>query len=139
MSIEGVLELGGFSALHQARLLDSQLRRVRWEAEHDWTPGEALGEILSYLDRIEHFTASGLTASRVRRRMLWLLFVLQTAVERARAIGLDPDLIGGVYAALYNHDSVLAIERTVTGDSAKAARALIRLEIAYLGPGNQRR
>jgi hypothetical protein len=137
MSIDGILEFGGSSALRRIRSLDSRLRRVRWEAEHDWTPGDALGEILSYLDRIEHFTDSALTASRVRRRILWLLFVLQTAVERAGSIGLDPDLMSGVYTALLNHDSLLATERTVAGTSAKVARALIRLEIVYLGHGSE--
>jgi hypothetical protein len=110
------------------------LREVRRNAKENWTPGQALGEILSYLARIEHFTASELTASSVQRRLRWLTAVLHAAVRRAEAAGLEPGQLKGVLSALRRHDVLLSSERTVAGPSARAARDLIRLEISYLVP-----
>lgn len=119
--------------------LECRLRMVRRDAEAGWTPGQALGEILSYLDRVEHFTESDITASFVQRRMRWLTSVLQAAGRRAGFIGLDPTQLNGVFSALTRHDVFLSSERTVVGPSARAARDLIRLEISYLGPEKQGR
>ena len=62
---------GSLPALDRAEPFESQLRRVRRRTEENWTPGQALGEMLSYLDRVERFTASDLTAACVQRRMRW--------------------------------------------------------------------
>jgi hypothetical protein len=130
---------GGRPALDQPETFENQLRWVRQDAKANWTPGQALGEILSYLDRVEYFTASSLTASFVRRRMRWLTAVLAAAVQRAQVIGLDPRLLGGVFSALGEHDALLRAERTVAGVSAKAARDMIRLEVAYMRVEQQER
>ena len=41
-------------------------------AEENWTPGQAMGEILEYLNRVEGFTAAESSASAARKRMRWL-------------------------------------------------------------------
>ena len=71
--------------------------------------------------------------------MRWLTAVLRAAVRRSQAIGLDPDRLNGIFSALTGHDSLLSSEGTVMGPSAKAARDMIRLEIAYLGSGKRER
>jgi hypothetical protein len=114
-----------------------QLREVRRNAEDFWTPGQALGEILAYLARIEHFTGVELTASSVQRRMRWLTSVLHAAAQRAEAAGLEPGQLTGIFSALDRHDALLSSKRTVVGPPARAARDLIRVEIAYLAPGRQ--
>jgi hypothetical protein len=111
---------------------ESRLRQAWRDAEESWMPGQAIGEILSYLDRVEFFTGSDLTASSVQRRMRWLTAVLRESVRRAQDIGLDPGRLTGIFSALSGHDALLSSERTVAGFSAKAARDLIRLEVAYL-------
>jgi hypothetical protein len=139
MRTEQMRHADGFPSSRQVSSFESVLDRVRREAEENWTPGQALGEILSYLDRIDYFTATDLTASWVQSRMRWLTSVLRVAVERAQAIGLDPGLMNGVFSALYEHDWILGAERTVVGQSAKVARDLIRFEVAYLGLSKQQR
>ncbi len=114
--------------------IECQLRAVRRDAEAGWTPGQALGEILSYVNRVEHFTKSDVTASSVQKRMRCLTYVLQAAVQRTQLIGLDPGQLDGVFSALARHDVSLSSEQTVAGSHAKVARDLIRLEISYLEP-----
>ena len=116
---------------------ERRLLKLQVDAEHRWTPGQALGEILSYLDRVEDFSESNLTTFFVQQRMQWLTQMLRVGVQRALAIGLDPARLNGVFGALAKHDALLTAERAVTVPSVKAARDLIRLEISYLTSGKQ--
>jgi len=118
---------------------ECRLRRLRYEAEHSWTPGQALGEILDYLDRIEGFTDSNFATFCVQKRMQWLTEVLHAGLQRALAIGLDAERLKGVFDALSRHDVVLNTEQAVTAPSVKDARDLIRFEISYLTSSKQER
>jgi hypothetical protein len=122
----------GWAGPHYHRRQECRLRAVRREAEATWTPGQALGEILCYLDRVEYFTNSEVTASSVQQRMRWLTSVLAAAVQRTQFIGLDPGRLDGIFSALAKHDTFLDDEQTVSGSHAKATRDLVRLEISYL-------
>lgn len=97
-----------------------------------WTPGQVLGELLTYLDRLETFTGSGLSASWAQKRINWLTETLNASVERSTSIGLDAEQLSGIFIALKNHDALLKAERTLTAQSVKAARDLIRLEVSVL-------
>jgi hypothetical protein len=88
--------------------------------------------MLGYLDRVEGFTGSDLTAFCVQRRLRQLTAALRAAVARSRAAGLDPGRLGGLFTALAEHDNLLTTEWSVAGPLAKAAREMIRLEITYL-------
>jgi len=103
-------------------------------AEESWTPGQAMGEILEYLNRVEGFTAAESSASAARKRMRWLTCVLAAAVQRAQRAGLDPARLGGLFRALRSYDDALGAERTVAAPAARAAGELIRLEVSYLVP-----
>jgi hypothetical protein len=139
MHFEQTSRWGNGPAFYKSETFESRLRQVRQDAEESWLPGQALGEILSYLRRVEHFTNSGLTMLCVQRRMRWLTAVLQAAARRSQAIGLDREMLNGIFNALAEHDSLLSSEGTVSGPSTKAARDVIRLEIAYLEFGKQER
>ena len=114
--------------------LELNLHVVRREAEESWTPGQALGEIIGYLNRVENFTESESSALAAQRRMRWLSRVLQAAVQRARLAGLDPVRLTGIFRALEAYDIALSVERTVAAPSARSACQLIRLEVSYLVP-----
>lgn len=107
---------------------------VQRDAEENWTPGQALGEILAYLNRVDNFTESESAALAVQKRMRWLSAVLQAAGRRARPMGLDPAQLTEIFRALGAYDIALGVERTVTAPSARAACQLIRLEASYLIP-----
>jgi hypothetical protein len=109
---------------------------VQAPAGETWAPGQALGEILGYLDRVEGFTGSDLTAFGVRRRMRRLTSILRAATARSQWAGLDSQRLNGLFTALAKHDEILSTEWTASGPSAKSARDLIRLEITYLASGN---
>ena len=113
---------------------ERQLREIQRDAEENWTPGQAFGVILDYLDRVEDFSGSSETALQVKSRMRWLTKVLHGGVERAIAIGLDPNRLNGVFDALVEHDALLSTERSIAAPSVIAARELIRLEISYIIP-----
>ena len=115
---------------------ESQLATFQATAEQTWAPGQALGEMLGYLDRVEGFTDSDLTAFGVQRRMRRLTSILRAALARSQSVGLDPQRLNGLFTALAKHDELLSVEWTVGGPSAKSARDLIRLEITYLASGN---
>lgn len=114
--------------------LELNLNAVRHDAEENWTPGQALGEILAYLNRVDNFTESESAALAVRKRMRWLSAVLQAAGQRARPAGLDPAQLTEIFRALGAYDIALGVECTVTAPSARAACQLIRLEVSYLIP-----
>jgi hypothetical protein len=114
---------------------EHRIDRVQVSADNRWTPGQALGEIIGYLDRVEGFTGSNVTACFVQQRMQRLTRMLYSGVRRAQTIGLDPEQLEGVFGALAKHDARLAAERAVTAPSVKAARDMIRLEISYLSSG----
>jgi hypothetical protein len=115
--------------------LELNLHAVRRDAEENWTPGQALGEILVYLNRVNNFTESESAALDVQRRMRWLSAVLQAAGQRAKLAGLDPAQLTEIFRALEAYDIALSVERTFTAPSARAACELIRLEVSYLVPG----
>ena len=115
--------------------LELNLHAVRRDAEENWTPGQALGEILGYLNRVENFTESESSAVAAQRRMRWLSLVLQAAVQRTKLVGLDPARLTGIFRALEAYDIALSVERTVAAPSARSACQLIRLEVSYLVPG----
>jgi len=119
--------------------LELNLHAVRRYAEENWTPGQALGEILGYLNRVENFTESESSAFAAQRRMRWLSLVLQAAVQRTRLAGLDPARLIGIFRALEAYDIALSVERTVAAPSARAACQLIRLEVSYLVPSTAAR
>ena len=137
MSAEQMRFPGIRSAVRYSEQVDCRLHEIRREAEESWAPGQALGEILSYVDRIEDFIDSEVAASFAQTRMRWLTAVLQSAAWRAQAIGLDPERLKGIFGALARHDALLSSERTLAGSAARAARDLIRLEITYLRPEKQ--
>jgi hypothetical protein len=114
--------------------LELNLHAVRREAEENWTPGQVLGEILVYLNRVDNFTESESAAIAVQKRMRWLSAVLQTAGRRAKLAGLDPTQLSDLFRALVAYDIALSVERTVTAPSVRAACQLIRLEVSYLIP-----
>jgi hypothetical protein len=107
---------------------------VRRNAEENWTPGQALGEILAYLNRVDNFTESESAALAVQKRMRWLSAVLQAAGQRAKLAGLDPAQLTEVFRALGAYDIALSVERTVTAPSVRAACQVICLEVSYLIP-----
>jgi hypothetical protein len=115
--------------------LELNLHGVRRDAEENWTPGQALGEMLVYLNRVDNFTESESAALDVQKRMRWLSAVLQAAGQRAKHAGLDPAQLTEIFRALEVYDIALSVERTVTAPSARAACELIRLEVSYLVPG----
>lgn len=119
--------------------LGLNLQTVRRDAEENWTPGQALGEILVYLNRVENFTESESAALAAQKRMRWLSAVLQAAGQRARLAGLDPAQLTEIFRALGAYDIALSVERTVTAPSTRAACQLIRLEVSYLIPGTAAR
>src|SRR6516164_8351724 len=110
--------------------LELNLHAVRRDAEENWTPGQALGEILVYLNRVDNFTESESAALAVQKRMRWLSAVLQAAGQRAKLAGLDPAQLTEIFRALGAYDIALSVERTVTAPSARAACQLIRLEVS---------
>lgn len=118
----------------ESQNLELNLYAVRRDAEEKWTPGQALGEILGYLNRVENFTESESSAFAVQRRMRWLSSILKAAVKRTRLAGLDPVRLTGIFRALEAYDIALSVERTVTAPSARAACQLIHLEASYLVP-----
>jgi hypothetical protein len=119
--------------------LELNLHAVRRDAEENWTPGQALGEILAYLNRVDNFTESESATLAVQKRMRWLSAVLQTAGQRAKLAGLDPAQLTEIFRALGAYDIALSVERTVTSPSARAACQLIRLEVSYLIPSTAAR
>lgn len=139
MDTDRLRRRSGPAGLDRRNRLEYGLRMARRDAEESWTPGQALGEILRYLDRVEHFTESGTTASCAQKRMRWLTSVLQAAVLRTQCAGLSAAEVHGVFCALIAHDAALSAETSVRSPSAKAARDLIRLEVSYLVSGRQDR
>lgn len=119
--------------------LELNLHAVRRDAEENWTPGQALGEILAYLNRVDNFTESEAAAFAVQKRMRWLSAVLQAAGQRAKLAGLDPAQLTEIFRALGAYDIALSVERAVTTPSARAACQLIRLEVSYLMPSTAAR
>jgi hypothetical protein len=119
--------------------LELNLHGIRRDAEENWTPGQALGEILVYLNRVDNFTESESAALDVQKRMRWLSAVLQAAGQRAKLAGLDPAQLTEIFRALEAYDIALSVERTVTAPSAWAACQLIRLEVSYLIPSTAAR
>jgi len=119
--------------------LELNLHAVRRDAEENWTPGQALGEILVYLNRVDNFTESESAALAVQKRMRWLSAVLQAAGQRAKLAGLDPAQLTEIFRALGAYDIALSVERTVTAPSARAACQFIRLEVSYLIPSTAAR
>ncbi len=111
----------------------ASLRKAQQVAESAWTPGEALGEIIAHLARVESFSGTAVTAEHVRARTRQLAERLRAAARRAEAAGLGLNL-GGVFGALEWHDLMLERERTVQTPSVRAARDLVRLEISWLMP-----
>jgi hypothetical protein len=115
-----------------------QFRRIEREAKVSWTPGEVLGELLTYLDRLESFTESDISASWAQKRICWLTTTLNESVQRSLVVGLDPEKLRGIFSALRRHDALLSSERTLMAPSVKSARDLIRLEVAFLIADSQR-
>lgn len=114
--------------------LELNLRTVRHNTEENWTPGQALGEILGHLNRVENFTESESAAYSAQQRMRLLSSALQEAVQRAKLTGLDPARLTGIFRALEAYNIALSVERTVAAPSVHAACQLIRLEVSYLVP-----
>jgi hypothetical protein len=110
-----------------------QLPELQIEAQFNWTPGQVLGEIISYLDRVEGFKESNLATVVVRQRMQRLTRMLSASVERSLKSGLDPMRLEGIFRALAQYDDLLS-GKTATGPASKAARDLVRIEISYLSP-----
>jgi hypothetical protein len=88
--------------------LELNVHAVRRDAEEKWTPGQALGEILGYLNRVENFTESESSAFAVQRRMRWLSFILKAAVQRTKLAGLDPVRLTGIFRALEAYNIALS-------------------------------
>jgi hypothetical protein len=110
-----------------------QLSDLQIEAQFNWTPGQVLGEIVSYLDRIEGFTVSGFAITVIRQRMQWLTRMLSASVERALEGGLEPARLEGIFEALSQYDDLLS-GQSVAESSSKVARELVRMEISYFSP-----
>ena len=117
----------------EARAADllARLNQAGRDAEATWTPGEALGEIILQLNRVDSFPATSSAAEHAQRRMRWLTGILAAAARRALGAGLDLDF-SGVLGALQQHEAALAGEPNVQAPRARAARELIRLEISLL-------
>ncbi len=115
---------------------ERQHREMQAAEKESWTPGQAFGVILDYLDRMEDFTGSRSSAQWAQSRMQELTEALHRSVERTVAtLGLDPERLNGVFNALAKHNELLSTERSIAAPQVKAARDLIRLEISYAIPG----
>jgi hypothetical protein len=112
-----------------------QLPELQIEAQFNWTPGQVLGEIVSYLDRVEGFKESNRTTTIVRQRMQWFTQMLSASTERALKSGLDPAGLESIFEALSQYDDLLS-GQTVAESPSRAVRDLVRMEISYLSPDN---
>jgi len=108
------------------------LSELQSAAEFSWTPGEALGEILNYLDRMEGFTESDFANFAIQQRMRWLTRVLSLSISRSPVTRSDPGRLDGILYALAHYDALLTARCAEKGPSLRAARDLIRLEASYL-------
>jgi hypothetical protein len=109
---------------------EGRLNRLEQEARAGWTPGQILGELLTYIDRLENFTPSSVSASWAQKRMKSLTEALSESVQRNVAIGLEADELNAIFDALKGHDALLSAERSLATPAVKEARNLIRLEIS---------
>jgi hypothetical protein len=92
--------------------------------------------MLDYLDRVDTFANSKVTASCVKRQLDWLSEVLYAAERRAVLSGLRPGRLEGVFQAIAKHDALLAIDGAVAAPRVRAARDILRFEISYLASSN---
>jgi hypothetical protein len=106
------------------------------DAEQTWTPGQVFGSLLQYLDRVETFADDPGRVLDVIRRTRWYARILAQSAQRAAAQGLEPSRLAAARAALERHERILLAEHDLKNTRVKAARDLIRLEIAYLQPGS---
>lgn len=128
----GVKSAIGSRRNHALQRVGELLESLENDAEQDWTPGRACGELVEYVDRIEGFTDSRQTARQVQIRLGWFSTIIQQSVMRSVSAGVLADAAFPVIEAIDKHDDVLRINPNVTTGAARAARDLIRLEVSYL-------
>lgn len=115
--------------------VQQELRELTEASETAWTPGQVCGAIVAYLDRAENFSSSTESAIDMRKRLQCLTRALYKSTGRIPGLGCAIERFDGLYIALAEHDETLSRELSLKATSVRAARDLVRLEVAFVTAG----